>query len=176
MEVTIAAVISVDGKITRHDDTNLHEWVSKEDQAHFKQFLQDNDAIVYGRHVYEESVGHLELEPDKLRIVLTSSPDKFREAEVEGQLEFRNETPKQTVDYLDSLGKQRLLVAGGERMITEFLAAGVVDELILTVEPRIFGQGIGLVDSVPLDVNLSLIEQSQLNHKGTMLLKYRIES
>ena len=176
MKVTIAAVISLDGKITKHDENNLHEWVSKEDQAHFKQLIDEHDAITYGRHVYEESIGHLDLEPGKLRLVLTTSPDKYSAAVVPGQLEFRNGSAKEIVNYIESLGKQKLLVAGGERMITEFLAAGVVDELILTVEPRIFGRGIRLVDSVPLDVNLSLIEQSQLNHKGTMLLKYRIES
>ena len=174
MKVTVAAAMSVDGKLTRHNEDNLHAWVSDEDQVHFRRLIEEYDSIVLGRNVYELSKGHLDLKPGKLRIVLTSTPEKYAKDEVRGQLEFRNEPPSKTVEYLKSLNKQSLLITGGERMIAEFLQAKCVDELYLTIEPRIFGEGIKLVAPIPLDVSLELVEHSQLNDRGTMLLLYKV--
>lgn len=174
MKVTVAAAMSVDGKLTRHDEDKLDTWVSDEDQVHFKALIKKYDSIVLGRNVYELSKGHLELKPGKLRIVLTSTPDKYAHDEVKGQLEFRNEPPSKTIEYLQSLNKQSLLITGGERMIGEFLEAGCVDEIYLTIEPRIFGQGVRLVAPTQLDVKLELVEHSQLNKRGTMLLLYKV--
>ena len=174
MKVTIAAAISIDGKLTKHDEQGVDSWISDEDQVHFKDQLAEHAALVFGRTIYDKSKMRLKLIPDKLRIVLTSTPDKYVTDEVKGQLEFRNEPPAKTVEYLKSLGKHNLLVTGGTRMLTEFLQANLVDELYLTIEPRIFGDGVKLVAQVPLDIKLKLIEQTQLNDNGTMLLRYKV--
>ena len=160
MKVTIAAVISVDGKLTKHDDPDLHSWVSDEDQAHFKSLIDATDVIVIGRNIYElsKAKGTIAGEAGKLRVVLTSTPENFVDDEVEGQLIFRKDTPQELVDYLESQASQNVLVAGGERMITEFLEAKCVDELYITVEPRIFGEGVMLTGPMQLDDRKNLAE------------------
>lgn len=174
MKVVIAAVMSVDGKLTKHDDPDLHSWVSDEDQAHFKSLVEQHDAIAIGRETYDLMEGKLSLEQGKLRIVLTSNPKKHIEEEIEGQLTFRNNTPEELVNFLKAKNYKNLLVAGGERMITQFLQAKLVDEMYITIEPRIFGNGVRLIAPEDLDIKLELIDSTNLNQNGTILLKYRV--
>ena len=174
MNVAVAAVISVDGKLTRHSESNIYQWVSDEDQAHFRSLLAGHDAIVMGRGTYESIKDKLELSPTKLRTVLTTQPGRFTDQAVPGQLEFAQTSPAQLTVKLKKRGFKNLLVVGGARMISDFLAARLAHELYLTIEPRLFGTGRPLLAAVPLDIKLQLVEQTRLNQKGTMLLKYRV--
>jgi dihydrofolate reductase len=54
-----------------------------------------------------------------------------------------------------------------------FLAAGLVDEVYLTIEPVLFGQGIPFTRE-PLRVPLKLLDTTNLN-ASTVLLHYAIE-
>jgi len=47
----------------------------------------------------------------------------------------------------------------------------LIDEIILTIEPKIFGSGLGLF-SKDLDVNLELIEVKKINDNSIMV-KYK---
>ena len=39
MTVSVAVVMSVDGKLTRHDEADIHKWVSDEDQEFFRPLI-----------------------------------------------------------------------------------------------------------------------------------------
>jgi riboflavin biosynthesis pyrimidine reductase len=54
-----------------------------------------------------------------------------------------------------------------------FLAAGLVDEIWLTVEPLLFGGGTPLL-AARVDVRLELLASEKLNAAGTLLLRYRV--
>ncbi len=172
MHVAIAAAISVDGKLTRHDELNIQAWVSAEDQVHFRSLLAAHDAIIMGSGTYE--AGKTKLQPGKLRVVLTTRPKQYADQAVPDQLEFIDQSAPQITKSLQIRGYQNVLIIGGGQMITDFLAAGLVDRLYLTVEPRIFGTGKPLVASLPLDIQLHLEKYQQLNDQGTMLLTYQV--
>lgn len=174
MKVTIAAVISTDAKLTRGNETNIHAWVSDEDQQHLHKLVEEHDSIVFGSGTYEAMGGKFNLEPGKLRVVLTHDPAKYADATVPGQLEFMALLVTDLIPLLESRGKQNLLVAGGPHMIADFLQAKLVDEIYLTVEPRLFGAGKNLLPETLLDINLQLISNKTLNDQGTMLLHYRV--
>ena len=72
-------------------------------------------------------------------------------------------------------GIKKVLIVGGPRIISELLKGKLIDFLYLTIEPRLFGQGVLLLDSFPTDIELNLVEHQQLNKKGTLLLKYRLK-
>jgi len=72
------------------------------------------------------------------------------------------------------MGITKILLGGGTKINSEFLKAGLVDEIHLTIEPKIFGAGQKFVDHYNLDINLELIECTKMNEKGTLLLKYKI--
>ena len=87
-----------------------------------------------GRKTYEAA--HIQLKPGILRIVLTHNPQKG----VPGILEFTDETPRELVNRLKNKYKQMLLL-GGSDIATQFFEEKLIDEVWLTIEPKIFGSG-----------------------------------
>ncbi len=176
MKVSVAADMSADGKLTRHGESDISQWVSHEDHEHFQGLIAEHSAIVMGSHVYELMKDALKHQEGKLRTVLTSHPGDYDADTIPGQLEFRTMTPKELVESLEKRGFKDLLVVGGPRMMTEFLAANLVDVFYLTVEPRFFGAGDPLLlPDTELDVKLQLKAARHLNDTGTMLLTYSVK-
>jgi dihydrofolate reductase len=174
MRIAVAAVTSVDGKLTRHDEDNIYSWVSAEDQAHLRSIIAQHEVIVMGSGTYEAVKSRLILEANRLRVVLTSRPEEFQSETVSGKLEFYSLYPQQLIVELESKGFESLLVMGGPQMMTDFLQTKLVDSLFLTLEPRLFGQGKPLLGSVPVDIELELKSSRRINSQGTLLLHYAI--
>ncbi len=174
MQINIAAAISIDGKLTRHDETSIYDWISKEDQVHFRQLISEHEVIVMGSGSYEAVKDRLNLESNRLRVVITSRPEEYKRYEIKNKLEFYQGTIKELAERLEEKGFKKVLVVGGPKMITEFLNAELIDNIYLTIEPRLFGQGKPLLESLPVDISVKLQEQRVLNSQGTLLLKYKV--
>ncbi|MEA2056168.1 MAG: dihydrofolate reductase family protein, partial [Patescibacteria group bacterium] len=84
-------------------------------------------------------------------------------------------SPKELLAQLEEQGFKQLAVCGGSSIYQQFLEAGIVDELILTVEPALFGQGVNLFKK-PLQKKLKLIESKQINNQGTLLCTYECKN
>ncbi len=166
-------VTSVNGKSTKDIDPPFL-WASKEDQIHLYKLINQQKLIVMGKNTYFAAKKVIKLAPGILRIVITDNPGKFRGERVSGQLEFSNETPKQLVNRLKNLGYKQILLLGGSKLNKSFLEEKSIDELWLTIEPLIFGSGLGLVDKGFPDTHLKLISVEKLNKQGTLLLKYKV--
>jgi len=67
-----------------------------------------------------------------------------------------------------------MVVVGGPHVAASFLEAGLIDELWLTIEPRIFGAGDLFIPDVKLDIQLKLLSSETVNELGTMITKYEI--
>ena len=76
MIITLAAVVSVDGKITRGSRSGTSEWASVADKKYFARLIQESDAIVIGSQTYKAAKKNIKLSPRKLRVVLTRNPQK----------------------------------------------------------------------------------------------------
>src|SRR5260370_912000 len=81
--------------------------------------------------------------------------------------------PERVLAELEQRGSRTAVLAGGAQIYRAFLAAGLVDELWLTIEPLAFGAGITLFGDDPLDLRLALLECRQLN-ADSVHLRYRI--
>ncbi|HEY1835899.1 MAG TPA: dihydrofolate reductase family protein [Candidatus Saccharimonadales bacterium] len=169
----MADAISLDGKTTKGGEPGTRHWVSAGDDGFFRGLIDDIGTLVMGRKTYE--VVHQRPRPDRLYVVLTHHPENFAAEAVACRLEFITASPKQVVEDIAKRGFKTLLVVGGSVVNTAFLKAGLVDELYLTIEPRIFGAGKSLVESVPLDISLRLRETRALNSHGTLLAHYAID-
>jgi dihydrofolate reductase len=174
MKIILVTVISLDGKTTKGNTVNSNQWASKEDQMHFESAKSANNLIVMGRATYEAAREIIKLEKGKLRVVLTRNPEKFKKLTVPGQLEFSKETPKALVKRLEKQGYKQMLLVAGANVNGLFFKANLVDEVWLTVEPKIFGSGNNLLEGVSVDVQLALQSIKKLNQSGTLLLKYKI--
>ncbi len=174
MFITLAMVISVDGKITEGENADVRKWTSQEDKEHFNGLIKNNNLIIMGRNTYIAAKPIIKLSPKKLRVVLTKHPKQYKKEAVPGQLEFTSDTPKKLVEKLKARGYKKALLAGGGHTNTAFLKENLVNKLLLTVEPKIFGSGKPLVTNELMHVHLQLKSGKKLNSKGTLLLTYDI--
>lgn len=183
MKIILAMVTSLDGKSTK-DNLPPSEWTSKEDRAHLHKLIVSQKLIVMGRKTYDASKSIIKVNPKKLWVVVTKNPQKYHNDLVPGQLEFSDESPAKLVQGLTDLGyKQSLkanafkqmLLLGGADLNSSFFKAKLVDELWLTLEPRIFGKGNGLIAESNKDIKLKLKKVEKLNKQGTLLLKYQVK-
>lgn len=172
VKVILSMVTSVDGKSTK-GNLPPSDWASREDQNYFYKLIKKHKVMVMGRRTYELVRPYLRLDQKILRIVMTKNPKKFSKEVVHGKLEFTDFSPLRLYDDLKSKGYKEVLLVTGESLNSEFLKFSLVNEIWLTLEPKIFGKGKGLVNK-EIDINLKLKSISKLNKQGTILLKYQV--
>jgi dihydrofolate reductase len=174
MKITLAMVTSVNGHITDGGDTDIYAWTSNEDQAHFFGLIKAHSIIIMGRKTYSQNKSVIKLESGKTRFVLTRHPELYESESVPGQLEFTSELPEQLVARLAIEKPEKILVVGGSEVCSQFLKEGLIDRIVLTIEPYIFGLGVSLIPPQELAVKLRLVKSKQLNKRGTLLLEYEV--
>ena len=174
MKVILAAVSSVNGKITKGKDPDIYSWTSKEDSQLFFSLIEKHNLIVMGAKTYETAKKIIKLEKDKLRIVITRNPEKYSNEKISGMLEFVNDLPLKLVKKLENRGYKEMLMVGGSEINTLFLKAKLVNEIYLTIEPKLFGTGKNLISNENFDVSLKLLNIKKLNTQGTFQLKYKV--
>lgn len=173
MKVILVAVASVDGKSTKWGDSNIYKWTSKEDHDQFFSLVDTHNLIVMGSKTYTAAKSVIRLMPGKITLVMTRTPENYSQETIPDQLEFTSENPRQIIERLHDRYDQ-LLLTGGSEINTLFLKENLVDEIILTVEPYLFGNGTNLVADEKLNVNLTLLSMEKLNKQGSLLLRYKV--
>jgi dihydrofolate reductase len=172
MKIALLYVASVDGKITKWGNSPSI-WASEEDAKHFHAILDKSKLIVMGSKSFKPTVS--KPIPGVRRIVLTRTPQKYTEFAVPSQLEFTSESPEVLVERLEKEGFKEMLLVSGTRVTSEFFKKHLVDELWLTIEPKLFGSGNGLITDEQFDISLKLMDVKQLNNQGTLLLQYKVQ-
>lgn len=171
MKVSLIAVMSLNGKITK-GDLPPSDWASSEDQSFFGQMIDKHNFIVMGRKTYLQSKEKIKLQKGKLRIVLTKNPNHFQNEVVAGQLEFSSEGPKELIQRISKLGCTELLLVGGSHINSAFLGADLITDWFLTIEPLIFDSGLNLFSQKKSFKKLQLHSVKQLNSNGSLLLHF----
>lgn len=173
MNVILVMAMTADGKTTLWNNPNGHGWSSPEDQKNFRALTRSHKIVVMGSSTYAAVKAHIRLSPGTKRIVMTSRPEDFSKDRVEGQLEFTGETPKALISRLGNEGHTSALLVGGSQINAAFLKQNLIDECILTIEPRFTGTGNSLFAPVNADVPLKLVKVTKLNKQGTLLVRYK---
>jgi dihydrofolate reductase len=172
MKTIVVFVTTLDGKITKWGDPHVMRWSSKEDQAYFKKLWSESPLTIMGSGTFD--FDPIQPSPNSLLIVMTHEPEEYTRFVVPGKLEFTLETPSEIVERFTGRGYEKMLVVGGPHVATSFFKAGLVDEMWLTLEPKIFGEGGNFAVGVELDIELALISMEKVNERGTLILKYRV--
>jgi len=163
MKVVLVFVSTLDGKVTKWGDANVKSWSSKDDQLYFMKIWNFSRLIVMGSTTY--NADPVKPSRDHLFIIMTGDPEKYKKYEVPKMLEFRSASPDKLTSDFEKEGYNQMLVVGGPHIATSFLKEGLVDELWLTIEPKIFGKGNNIVIKEKLDINLSLISCEKVNER-----------
>ena len=172
MKVILIFVTNLDGKVTKWGDPHVFRWSSPEDQAYFKKTWKESPLVIMGSGTFDYDP--VKPDPNKLLVIMTRTPEEYTKYVVPGQLEFSNETPTQLVERYKAAGYKQMLMVGGAHVATSFFKEQLIDEVWLTLEPKIFGKGGNFVVEQELDVELKRISLETVNERGTMIMKYEV--
>ncbi len=137
MKISIIAAITVDGKIAK-SPKEFPGWTTKSDKKMFASVTKKSGVIIMGSKTFDVIGKAL---AERLNIVMTR--DKNR---VSGQknLIFTSDPAEKIVADLKAKGYKHAFVCGGARINHVFITKELVDELVITFSPLIFGKGISL--------------------------------
>ncbi|HMV76829.1 MAG TPA: dihydrofolate reductase family protein [Leptospiraceae bacterium] len=141
IKYSVFIAVSADGYIAGKD--GALEWlsaVSREGEDYgYLEFFSTVDTLVMGRNTYEKVLSFGDWPYEKKDcIVLTKEKLKPRFNE-----KIMNASPIELDHILQKEEKRKVYLDGG-KLISSFLAAGFVDEIILSVIPVLLGEGIPL--------------------------------
>jgi dihydrofolate reductase len=177
MHVFLIAALTADGFISPSEHQTSTAWTSKEDFQWFQKRTKEAGVVIMGSTTYKTVGKPL---PSRLNIVYSRSaaageiPVKNEKAEVTPtELIYTNKNPKELLLELESKNYSEIAICGGSSIYTEFINQGLVDTMYLTIEPVVFGKGVGLFNKeVKKNIVLSSVEK--LSEK-TVLLTYSVE-
>jgi dihydrofolate reductase len=154
MKLSVFCGLSVDGFLARPDDTFDFLNTGEKEPHGFNEFLATVDVVVMGRRTLDVvlKLGHLELYGGKPAIVLSGRPIDLSSGG-STVVEHMSGKPGEIVMRLEQRGFKHAYVDGGIT-IQRFLAAGLIDRLIVTRVPVLIGEGVPLFGSVPHDIPL----------------------
>jgi dihydrofolate reductase len=168
MKITLMAAVTLDGKIARNV-AHFSDWSSREDKRLFIAATRRAGVIILGNNTFKTLPAPL---PGRLHVVLTRRLDDKRD--IPGVVEYTDKSPQEIVADLEAKGYTEAVLTGGALVNSLFLQAGLVDEIWLTVEPLIFGEGIDLFRGAEFDLRARLVHFERLNEQGTLHLRYNL--
>lgn len=162
MKVYIIAAISADGYIAKSSNEFIN-WTSPEDKKFFREMTKKSGVIIMGGNTFRTFKNPL---PNRRNIVYSRKTIEHQEVET------TEESPAQLIKRLELEGANSVAIGGGSSIYTMFLKAGVVTDVYLSVEPKMFGRGIKLTNE-ETQIDMELVDSSKLND-NTVLLHYKV--
>ncbi|MDI3496467.1 MAG: dihydrofolate reductase [Patescibacteria group bacterium] len=162
--VTLMMAITIDGKIAKHKD-HLANWTSPEDKKLFVELSKKHGVVIMGENTFKTFPSPLK---NRLNVVFSYEKNL---TETEG-VKWVSGKASQVLQNLAQEGYKSALLGGGATINSLFLKEKLVSEIVLTIEPKIFGNGLSLFNQ-DFNIDLTLKEVRKLNN-NTIMLRYRV--
>lgn len=167
MKLTLLMAMTADGKIARDKD-HFPNWTGKADKRMFKKITTEAGVVIMGSRTFRTIGKPL---PGRLNVVMTRHPERFDPSE---NVVFSTDPPEILMKKLAAQGYKSAVLAGGATINTLFVRARLINEMVVTVIPKMFGQGISMFCET-MDLSLELIERREIE-PGVLVLHYRFLS
>ncbi|OGC47333.1 hypothetical protein A2886_00105 [candidate division WWE3 bacterium RIFCSPHIGHO2_01_FULL_42_13] len=172
MKVVLLMVITPNGMICR--ENGEEDFISDRSWKEYVRILNEARNVIWGRKAYENFMGW-ENAGEKLKdlegvkkYVLSSNPNLAPS----GGFQLVTSV-EEYLSEVENEGFDTVMVTGGGKLNSEFMKRGLVDEIILNVEPFILGKGISVFSEEEFEFNLKLQGVREIG-SGTLQLKYSI--
>jgi len=156
LKLSVYIATSLDGFIAREDDSL--DWldaasatVPEGEDCGFASFMNSVDALVMGRNTYEKVLSFGQWPYGDKPVIVLSSRALEIPPNLRTSVEHSSESPKELYERLSNAGLKRLYIDGGIT-IQRFLAAGLIDDLTITVIPVLLGKGKSLFGHLGKDI------------------------
>jgi dihydrofolate reductase len=164
------AALSLDGRIAGPDhDLSFLQTLERGPEADYESFYEGVDSLVMGAGTWEFVVQHGSWAyAGKPTWVVTHAAELAPLEGAESVERFAGDVPE-LLRLIGERGLERTWLVGGGDLAGQFLAADLLDELILTVAPTLVGRGPALADGdFPLR-QFRLTEVSRWSENGARL-------
>ncbi len=163
---TLLAVVTIDGKIAKRKN-HISDWGSPEDKDYLHAEMDKCDVIIIGANTFKLVKDRL---VNRNCIVFTRRYDILVER---GNVIYVNPAKVNLFSVLKKYKYFKIAVLGGTEVYNWFLLKNKIDEIQLTIEPLIFGNGLPLFNKLIPTRSFVLLSVKRLNKRGTLLLNYK---
>ncbi len=177
LKSSVFIATSLDGFIAR-EDGNL-DWldaanatVPAGEDCGYNAFMASIDVLVMGRGTYEKVLSFGQWSYANKSVIVLSSKTLEIPAELKNSVTHSSETPQELQARLSQEGAKRLYIDGGIT-IQRFLAAGLIDDMTITLIPTVLGNGIPLFGRAENDILLKHVETKTYEF-GFVQLTYQV--
>lgn len=165
MKVMLMMALTVDGKIGKDAD-HFPDWTEQADKSLFVKITKEAGVIIMGSKTFDTLGKPL---PGRKHVVLTRN--KTRKSDY-NEVVFTDDHPQDILLSLGMEGYESCVLAGGAQINYLFAKKQLIDEIIVTYSPKIFGAGLSLFSSA-IDINLTLIESHPIG-QNTLYARYGV--
>ena len=166
--VVLYVANSLDGYIAREDGSV--DWLFDPYAHGYEFFYEDVDTVIMGRKTYDQALSFEEAPYSSKRAIVFSRSAK---PSPYAGLEFTAESPQDVVRRLKEEDGGMIWLVGGREISELLIANELVDELIVSIHPKILISGIPLVASKQCAVDLKLVTY-EVFKSGLVQLRYEI--
>lgn len=154
---------SLNGCIAQEDDGV--DWMQEAQWASYDEQVSKSGHIVLGRRTFD-MLSSDELNDECKYYVVTKNPSPLKRENIE----FVSPDKQKIISALEKNSAESVLLIGGSKTNTLMLNSGLVDEVMIDIEPLILGSGINLVDSLNSDIKLELLESKVIGNSLLQLI------
>jgi dihydrofolate reductase len=145
--------LTADGKIGK-DAAHFPDWSGREDKKRFKEISLNAGVVIMGSATYDTIGRPL---PGRKNVVLTRKTERTSNHD---NLIFTNQKPIEILEVLAEEGFVHAILIGGAKINSLFARESLIDEMILTYCPKIFGTGLAVFsEEILMDLTLLSLEQ-----------------
>jgi dihydrofolate reductase len=156
---------TLDGKIARHAD-HFPDWTGRADKQLFVRETRCAGVLIMGSKTFDTIGRPL---PGRRNVVMTRDSTRVSQWE---NLVYTSLSPANILRDLEQEGFERVVLAGGARINTLFAQAGLIDEILVTITPMVFGKGIAMFED-GIHADLALYRAIQIDAER-VCLHYRV--
>lgn len=170
MRVILGMVISVNGIIA--GENNEEEFISHDSWLAWLEIVRKYGCVIWGRKTHQvvQTWPKAYLDDIKgIKVVVVSTQPDFKI----GPGFKLADSPQSALKILEEQGFKSVVLTGGSTLNSSFAKAGLIDEVILNIEPVIEGKGIPLYKQEDFELKLELIEMKKSKGK-TIQVRYQV--
>jgi dihydrofolate reductase len=153
MKLSVFCGVSVDGFLARPNHALDFLSAGEQEPHGFEEFYGSVDVVVIGSKTFEIVLTFGKWFYGKKPVVVLSTRQLDFSSAEGGLVEQMSGAPAEIVAQLKARGFKHAYIDGGIT-IQRFLAAGLIDRLVITRVPVLIGAGIPLFGPVPRDISL----------------------
>ena len=162
--------ISLNGIIAR--ENREEDFISYKSWLIWLNAVRENGCVIFGRKTYQNLITwpkrYLK-DLQGIKVIVISANSDYQ---VGSGFELTS-SPQEALEKLEKQGFKNVVLTGGSTLNSSFAKLGLIDEVILNVEPVIEGKGIPLFKPENFELKLELIEMKQSKGK-TIQLQYKV--